>query len=1093
MRLNYLFALLLVCAGVTLSLFLVPRSKELALQTFRDHEFEAARDAYLARFNDGDRGADTIMPLVGLSLDVGDVADAIRYLETYVALEPNQVESREMLGQLYLADERVGDFLANLEEIVRQRPTYDRVYELTSYYRFLGRFNKLEGALRKQVDVRPDDADAVQELAELQAARGARDEALATLAAFDDRDEGRKTPAAVRSLMTALLLEKGETEPALARADRWLRPDAATAEIIDMVGLLSGAGRPELAYRLLKPYEARAAGEEALALALVDVETALGRLDDARLRLSAWAARGPIADAVLGRFIGLANSAGLGEMALDAAKSRDLALIPEWALAGLADTAFRNRDRAFLDRLMTELGDGFLADRPILAAEIALARDDKAAARRWAMAALADATAPLIDRLAGVRMLTRLGAMGEAAQAFDRLPLAGDLPDDALADLGALFIELERPEAGFRWFAARRRERPSPGADIGWARLSARAGDPAAVVAWLEATPQVESWVLQDIAAAASQRGDEPGVGLLALKAAERAYALARTPETATVLAGAYLANNRAEEALALVRPLIELGGPAVEYIYAQALQALGRLEELAAFWTAKLATGVLDEKEADNLLFAMLGNKSYAAVLPYLKERAATRGGEWLFGYAEAARALGGEALDGLIDFLDGEVERADIDDAAREQRLFMMMEASRPAAVATLARLTERTPSRWWPLAVDNLRQMNRNDDLATFLEALIDRADIGRADREAMAYALIDAGGAARALPVIARLADEVGGAWDAVYRENLVKLGRIDELRVYLTLRAARPDLPVEDRRALVFALLELGDKPAAEKTLLSLADGQGPDGDDARQLYFLWGPRPGPAAMEWLERRARQAPSGAARAAWLVKMVELGGRDRALALMGAGDKPPADARLLPAFIEAKAAAKDADAMAAAIKTAARGETRPETLRRYARLAEQARRGDAASAAWAALLALRPDDADALRQLGMQAYDDQRNLDAERFLRRYVRRGGDDYEANYFLGEALTLLKRPAEAQPFYRTALAQLRGAKGLPQQARQTEAALLNRLGRVEEALALYDGLRRARPADRQIQAEYANMLIENRRWREARNVLAVP
>lgn len=1092
MRLNYLFAILLVCVGVGVSLFLVPRSKELALQTFRDHEFEAAREAYLIRFNEGDRGADTIMPLVGLSLDVGDVAAAIGYLEAYVAREPDQVESREMLGQLYLADERVGDFLANLEETVRRRPTYDRVYELTSYYRFLGRFEKLEGALRKQIDVRPDDGDAVQELAELLAARGAREDALAIMTAFDDRGEGRKTPAAVRSLTVALLLDKGETEAALARADRWLKPDATVFDIIDMVGQMSGAGRPELAYRLLKPYEARAAAEEPLALALVDVETALGRLEDARLRLSAWAARGPVADASLGRFIGLANAAGLGQLALDAAKSRDLALVPGWALTGLAETAFRNRDKAFLDRMMAEVGDGFLVDQPILAAEIALARNDQAAARRWALAALADPASPLIDRLAGVRMLTRADAMAEAAQAFDRLPLAGDLPDDALADLGALFIELERPEAGFRWFQARRRERPSPGADIGWARLCARAGDPAAVVAWLEATPQVESWVLQDIASAAGQRGDEPGVGLLALKAAERAYALTRTPEAATALAGAYLANSRAEEALALVRPLVALGGPVVEYIYAQALQALGRLEELAAFWTAKLATGVLDEKEADNLLFAMLGNKSYAAVLPYVQERAKARGGEWLFGYAEAARALGGDALDGLLAFLDREVERADIDDAAREQRLFMMMESSRPAAVATLARLTDRAPSRWWPLAADNLRQMKRNDELASFLEGLLDRDDIGRAEREAMAYALIDAGGAARALPVIARLADDIGGAWDAVYRENLVKLGRTDDLRAYLTMRAARPDLPVEDRRALVFALLELGDKPAAEKTLLALAGGQGPDGDDVRQLYFLWGPRPGPVAMDWMERRARAAPSAAARAAWLVKMVELGGRERALALIGASDKPPADAALLPAYIEAKAAAKDDGALAAAIKTAARGETRPETLRRYARLAEQARRGDAASAAWGALLALRPDDADALRQLGMQAYDDQRYLDAERHLRRYVRRGGDDYEANYFLGEALILLKRPAEAQPFYRTALAQLRAAKGLPQQARQTEAAILNRLGRVDEALAVYDGLRRARPADRQIQADYATMLIENRRWREARNVLAV-
>ena len=124
--------------------------------------------------------------------------------------------------------------------------------------------------------------------------------------------------------------------------------------------------------------------------------------------------------------------------------------------------------------------------------------------------------------------------------------------------------------------------------------------------------------------------------------------------------------------------------------------------------------------------------------------------------------------------------------------------------------------------------------------------------------------------------------------------------------------------------------------------------------------------------------------------------------------------------------------------------------------------------------------------------MLAYDDLRYADAERLLRRYALRGPDDYEAHYFLGEALTLLKRPAEATPFYRVALSQLRAKAKPPAQAMQTEAGLLNRLGRVDEAVAVYERLRRLRPADRQIQADYANMLIEHRRWSEARNVLVV-
>lgn len=1091
MRLNYLIAVLMVAAGVALSLFLVPRSKELALQTFRDRDYEQARDAYVARYRLGERGADTIMPLVGLSMDVGDVAAAIGYLEEYVVLEPAQLDSREMLGALYKANEQMGEYLHNMEEIVRLRPTYDRVYELASYYRFYGRFAKLEKALRKMIDVRPDDQDSMLELAELLAARGARDEAIATLADFDDREEGRKTAVPTRALLTALLVEKGAVDQAFARADRWLNDRSPTFEILELVNLLVAAGRSDLAYRLIKPYEARAAGEELLALAMADLETVLGRLDEARLRLTAWAARGPAPDASLGRFIGLASNAGLGQLAFEAVRGRDLKLIPDWALLGLADIAFRNKERAFLDRAVAELGDGFLSERPLLAAEIALARDDNAAALRWVDAALGDRGLSVTDRLAAVRLLARAGALPRATAAFDQLPLSGALPDDALTELGSLFIDLQRAEAGFRWFADRRRNRPSLAADLGWARLCARAGDPEDVLAWLRNTPQVEGWILQDIATAAAERGASEPAAALALLAAERAYAMTHSDQAAVTLAGAYLVNNRAEDALGLVRPLLKWGGPSAEAVYVAALQALGRLEELAGYWAAKLATGLLDEQEADNVLYAMVANKSYKIVLPYLKARAEARGGDWLYAYADASRGLGGDALTDFIAFIDRTVDDADMADDERERRLFLLTDVSRDAAAATLARLTDRVPTRWWATAADNLRQLDRNDDLAVMLERLVERPDVGVAAREAMVFTLIDAGGALRALPAIARLADEIGGTWDVVYRENLTKLGMRDELRNYLVARAQRPDLTAEERRGLTFSLLEMGEKPAAQTLLTTLAAGQGPDGDDMRQLYFLWGPRPDAAALEWVERRARQAPTTTVKAAWLVKLTEFGAAERALAALGGGD-PPTDPALLRPYIEAKAATHDGDALTKAIKLAAKLDKTPETLRRYARLAEQARRNDAAAAAWSALLIQRPGDGDALRQLGMLAYDGSRYIEAERLLRRYAQRKPDDYEAHYFLGEALTLLKRPTEAAPFYRTALEQLRDKRNLPEQAMQTEAGLLNRLGRVDESVAVFERLRKLRPNDRQVQADYVNMLIENKRLPEARNVLAV-
>ena len=209
---------------------------------------------------------------------------------------------------------------------------------------------------------------------------------------------------------------------------------------------------------------------------------------------------------------------------------------------------------------------------------------------------------------------------------------------------------------------------------------------------------------------------------------------------------------------------------------------------------------------------------------------------------------------------------------------------------------------------------------------------------------------------------------------------------------------------------------------------------------------------------------------------------------------AASSPGSAARALKApYIEALAAAGKGKELAQALRTAVPEEAAPDRLRRYARLAEQTGQRAAAAQAWTALLTRKPDDADALRQLGMLAYDENRLADAERLLRRYVATGPDDYEAHYFLGEALTALKRPTAAVPFYRTALSQLRHRAGRGDAAVQTEANLLNRLGKVDDAVALFESLRKRRPADRQLRADYASMLIENGRLPEARRVLALP
>ncbi|PGH55617.1 hypothetical protein CRT60_20270 [Azospirillum palustre] len=1013
MRANLLVVLLILLAGIGASLLLIPHSAELALQKFRDRDYDSARDAYEQRYAAGDRSGATVMPLTRLTLAQGDVERAIELTEGFLAAEPSSVEARELLDRLYQDAQRPGDRLENLKALAEMRNSADLFRELAYAAGFRNRMAMRAEALVRYCTLRPEDVEAQQELAALLAARGDPAGAVDWLLRADDRATGNIQPDS-RELLMSLLIDLDREDEAYERARRWLGEQPTVADMIGLASQLAAASRPDLGLRLIEPQVTGPqvigpqgngrAHELALELTYIDLLIAADRREQARARLSALS--GPVEDAQFGRLLALEVNAGMPRAALEATRGRDLRLVPDWVLAGLAETALRDGDQAFPDRLYRELGDGFLDDYPILAANIALGRGDPAAAAGWAERALAgDGLAgkglTMGDRLGAIRILDRTGHRAAAVAAFDRLPLSGTVPEDVLEELAALFIDFDRAPAGLAWFTARRQATPSPAAAQGWARLAAKSGDPAAVADWLAGQPKLPLALLQDIAGSAAERAsanpaaNRPAAAL-ALAAAQRAFALDPSPRSRLALAGALTASGKPADALPLLAPLLDGGGAEVEAAYIAALDGAGRSEELARHLTAKLARGNLSDADQQAIVTMLLDHKAYRAALPLLRAWAERQGGEWLSVYADAA--VKADALPDLAALLQGR------------------------AAAAPLAE-------------------------------------------------------------------------AEDSLYRDTLTRLGRKADLRRYLLARATDDRLPADRRREPVSALLALGDKAGAEQALQRLAAGQGPQSEDFRQLAYLWGPRPPASGLDWIEARAKAAGSPAEQAAWYERLADYGGGRRVIAGLGGqglGGQGAAPALKTP-YIEALAAAGKGKELAAAVRAALADEAAPDRLRRYARLAEQTGQRAAASQAWTALLARKPDDADALRQLGMLAYDENRLADAERLLRRYVAAGPDDYEAHYFLGEALTALKRPTVAIPFYRTALSQLRARATRGDAAIQTEANLLNRLGKVDDAVALFEGLRKRRPADRQLKADYASMLIENGRLPEARRVLALP
>ncbi|MFC7688857.1 hypothetical protein ACFQY5_03685 [Paeniroseomonas aquatica] len=129
---------------------------------------------------------------------------------------------------------------------------------------------------------------------------------------------------------------------------------------------------------------------------------------------------------------------------------------------------------------------------------------------------------------------------------------------------------------------------------------------------------------------------------------------------------------------------------------------------------------------------------------------------------------------------------------------------------------------------------------------------------AARDAAVTLLLELRAEAEALPVLRALAVEAPQRWLWAHERAAVAAGRRGEALALWASLAARPGVPAELRRQLAFRLLEAGDKRGAEGGLRLLAAAAPPESPDVRQLLYLWGPRPGGEALDWIEARARRA-------------------------------------------------------------------------------------------------------------------------------------------------------------------------------------------------------------------------------------------
>ena len=146
MRLRYYIAVvLLILLAIAASLYLIPRPQEVALMQMKDNYFEQARASYEQAIASGQLTLENASKLAQLYEQNGELDKAIEIIERFLKAQPDNLEARQYVGTLYQYAQRPDDYLRNLEEINRLKPSPENLKTLSDIYNFNSEYERQAG------------------------------------------------------------------------------------------------------------------------------------------------------------------------------------------------------------------------------------------------------------------------------------------------------------------------------------------------------------------------------------------------------------------------------------------------------------------------------------------------------------------------------------------------------------------------------------------------------------------------------------------------------------------------------------------------------------------------------------------------------------------------------------------------------------------------------------------------------------------------------------------------------------------------------------------------------------------------------------
>lgn len=550
-----LVVIVLAVLGVLMSVILVPKDNELALMYLKDKHFDKALAIFRQKYKDGDHSLNIVSPLANLYMQYGDINESIRLLEEHVKKEPNNIKTREQLGQLYQFAQRPDDYLNNLEKIYQLAPTEERLRNLSDIYNFTGRYNKQLDILNDLInhyDAREDD---YVRLAYLYAARK---DFRNSAKIFDKLFKMAKRPVHSETMELAVSVynDAGRPNDAFQAAQRYLEVTKNVKYAILLATRMQFQGNTEHAVALLEPFRKLHPNDPELQEEMISLNIAQGKIDETFSELDRLFHDGKMSKLLVEPYLELAiTKRDIGTLYRIIDKER-LDLVPEWLILGVAEVAIETSHPELARNLKQKLGRTYLETHPILDLALSLGYQDVSDINR--LDPLMEQLSPT-SKIVLARVLNRAGKV-EASQTLIR-SVEEHIDDESIdyMELAHLYLQTEDVNRGLKVFEKLRShsliDPQKTRVENAWLLLGAGAGRTDAILSWMDSQQHLDPNLLEDMYMIA-EKYERPRI---ALDVARKVYEIRKLKRTQLYLAKALMMNNKDEEALPKLQELYKL------------------------------------------------------------------------------------------------------------------------------------------------------------------------------------------------------------------------------------------------------------------------------------------------------------------------------------------------------------------------------------------------------------------------------------------------------------------------------------------------------------------------------------------------------